>query len=168
MASVEAFRRTRSPQDESSFWQSETKLAVTFFIVGSYLTGAMIQATGSLLDRYVVHRTSKNTIELHYAAESVEFRKQLQDMVDEAFHKPPADQVFNLCQTYSQIRGIDAYIQTMQGRYAFFRGLTIAFTIAGFSFFFKGYWDYQGPPQSPSNKRKTGDHGPAHRKPVHL
>ncbi|HXU35159.1 MAG TPA: hypothetical protein VN937_02265 [Blastocatellia bacterium] len=155
IAAFVSFRRSRSQKSEMNLWQSETKLTVTLLVIGSYVLGHMIQVSGSMIDRDIFKRVSSNSIEQHYSGEdNAEFRKQLQAMVDKAFRNPPKELVFNLCQTYAQIRNIDSYIQIMQGRYAFFRGLAIAFLIGGVSFILKGYWDRSRASPRLGNKRR--------------
>lgn len=137
---VEAFLKRYHRRKQPILFRDHSKLAVFAFVVAAYILGNLIQAAVSITDNLI----NKNKIEQHYSRpEDAQFKTQLLKQVNDTFQTPPADQIFNLCQTYSQVRNIDGYIQIMHGRYAFFRGLAIALIISLICFFLKSRWEHR-------------------------
>ena len=139
VSATESFLHRSQHKRPPSFLGVDTKAAAFCFVIVAYILGNLVQATASLTDKWIA---SRNTIEQHYSeSKDSVLKTQLLQQVNDTFHCPPPSQVFNLCQSYCQVKNIDGYIQIMHGRYAFFRGLVIALFIGAVCFVLKSLWD---------------------------
>lgn len=121
---------THGPLDVSAL--SSTFDAVAF-LMASYVAGTFFQTIGSWLEgRY-------NSLQDGYPSDrllsdedqtySPEFKSRLRKLAEKRFGLGPAassQQLFGLCYSYTQVRGIDEFIQVMNRNYGFFRGLMVA------------------------------------------
>lgn len=110
------------------------ELKLLTFILIAYLAGHMIQAVATPLERHVFRPLFWKSMPAQFADDKA-FVARLEAAANRAFG-PIADDSrrFLLCQTYIQVRRLDAYIAVMQARYAFFKGLTLAFLLATLAF----------------------------------
>lgn len=58
------------------------------------------------------------------------FRGQLKSAINDAFCDPPSREWFFLCQSYVRAKKLESFVEIMQARHGFFRGLFVALVIA--------------------------------------
>ena len=116
----------------SHFADSEFIIA-TFFILASYIMGHVIHGLGGLfLSARKLGYASKRFLQEKDTHYSATFKKKLRELAAQTFGVEAdgdAQKIFDLCYTYTQVRGIDAHIQLMNGRHGFFRNIVISAAI---------------------------------------
>jgi len=108
------------------------KLSPVALVVAAYLAGHMLQAVGSYAETLVNEHFASKSIHQRYA-DREQFLPQLRSSIEGAFGEAPQDSVFDLCLTYLRVRERTAFVDIMQSRYGFFRGLTLALFLATMS-----------------------------------
>lgn len=109
-------------------------LNTAVFLVAAYIAGHMIQATASYLDKQMHDDRPRHTLETVYENEP-NLRAQIEGALKEAFEvKLEHGERFKAAHTYIHVRTLDSYVEIMQARSAFFRGLTLALLIAALAF----------------------------------
>jgi hypothetical protein len=109
-------------------------------IVVAYIVGHLLQASVSPARLWSREPVYLQTIDSIFpdipgtgstpAVSRAAFRSDLASMIVKTFNDPPSSEWFYLCESYLQEKKLDGFIQIMQARHGFFRGLSASLGLA--------------------------------------
>ena len=100
-------------------------------ILVAYIVGQLLQAVASEERRWRGNPIYLRSLDEVFAGnDHAVFREQLKTAIKETFRDPPPAEWFLLCESYIRENKLESFVEIMQARYGFFRGLYLALAAA--------------------------------------
>lgn len=109
------------------------KLVIVAYIIGQLLQVLMSDQRYWLSCEGPIHlRKLEQVFPDKPNADQTEFRKRLTEAINETFNEPPPvpKEWFRLCESYVRNKKIESFVEIMQARLGFFRGLLLSLIVA--------------------------------------